>query len=100
MPWEPLQETVREEVPDGASVTLVSLKEHEKTWDDDDTRRLTVPLKPLKLVTVTVEEPDPPPRSMTFDGLDVMLKSDTGMELLQMLVLVIINDNITVPVAV
>lgn len=75
VPREPLQEIVNEELLDGPSVTLVSLNEHESPGEDVDACKLTVPVKPLRLVRTILEEPDPPPLTVTVDGLDVMLKS-------------------------
>jgi hypothetical protein len=62
------------DVPD--PVTLVGVRVHVRPVAGDTVvARLTVPLKPLRAVTVTVEVPEAPARIVTVVGLAATVKS-------------------------
>ena len=62
------------DVPD--PVTLVGVRVHVRPVAGDMVAaRLTVPLKPLRAVTVTVEVPEAPARIVTVVGLAAIVKS-------------------------
>jgi hypothetical protein len=64
----------RVEVPD--PVTLVGVRVHVRPVAGDTVAaRLTVPLKPFRAVTVTVEVPEAPARIVTVVGLAAIAKS-------------------------
>jgi len=69
---EPLQ--ARVEVPELA--TLVGVREQERPVEGDaDAPKPTTPLKPCRAVTVIVEVPETPARTVTVVGFDPKTKS-------------------------
>jgi hypothetical protein len=72
-----VQESV--EVAVVVSDTLVGLRVQERLVEGEDDVRVTEPVKPFRLVTVTVEVPWAPGMSLTVRGLSVTLKLETLM---------------------
>jgi len=73
-PWDPLQDRV--EVPE--PVTLVGVRVQVRPVAGETVAvRETIPLKPFRAVTVTVEVPEAPARTVTVAGLAAIVKSWT-----------------------
>jgi hypothetical protein len=72
-PAEPVHDSV--EVPEVPSVTLVGDNVHVRPVDGETLEvRVTVPVKPFCAVTVIVEEPAAPARTVKLVGLAVIVK--------------------------
>ncbi len=69
--------SVEEAVPPGVRLTLVGLSDAVTPAGVTDVERLTVPVKPARLVRVTVEVPEAPTCIVKLAGLEEMLKSPT-----------------------
>ncbi len=72
--------TVRVEVADvpEGTMTLAGLREGVGPDGETVAAKLTVPLKPLMLVTVMVDVPDEPLRNVREEGFDAIVKSGIG----------------------
>lgn len=77
---EDVVETVSVEVADVPEerVTLMELNDGVGPEGETPVAKLTVPLKPLRLVNVMVEVPDAPCRNVREEGFDVIEKSGVG----------------------
>ena len=67
----------RVEVAVVLTVTLVGLRVQARLLGDDDEARVTEPVKPFRLVIVTVEVPFEPGLVVTIRGFIVILKLET-----------------------
>jgi hypothetical protein len=75
-PADPLQDSV--DVPEVPRVTLVGVRVHVRPVAGETVSvRATVPAKPWSEVTVIVEVPDAPARTVTLVGLATIVKSWT-----------------------
>jgi len=67
----------RVEVAVVLTVTLVGLRVQERLLGEDEEVRVTEPVKPFRLVIVTVDVPFEPGLTVTIRGLIVTLKLET-----------------------
>jgi hypothetical protein len=69
-----LQDSI--ELAEAPRRTKVGFSKHDRLGGDVDVSP-TIPVKPLTLLTVTIELPEDPASTVTSCGLEVMLKSTT-----------------------